>query len=70
MKNDPVNHPNHYAKTVPGIEAIEVTENFNFCRGSAIKYIWRAGSKDQSKEVEDLEKAIWYLNREIERIKK
>jgi hypothetical protein len=67
---DNVNHPSHYTSVVPGIEAIEVTENFNFCRGNAIKYIWRAGSKDPQKEIEDLEKAIFYLKREIERLKK
>ena len=41
----------------------------NFCRGNAIKYIVRAGLKDPSKEVEDLEKAVFYLNREIENLK-
>lgn len=67
MKNDNVNHPSHY--TSRGIECIQVTEMFNFCRGNAIKYIWRAGVKDPEKEIEDLEKAIWYLKREIERLK-
>lgn len=65
---DPVNHPSHYESTVKGVECIDVTEQFNFNRGNAIKYIWRAGHKDKSKEVEDLRKAAWYINREIERI--
>ena len=65
-KADNVNHPAHYAETVPGIECIEVTRHFNFNRGNAIKYIWRAGFK--SDEIEDLKKAIWYLNDEIEKL--
>lgn len=67
-ENDPVNHPNHY--TNGKIEVIDFIEdkNLNYHRGNAIKYICRAGLKDPAKEVEDLEKAIWYLNREIARI--
>lgn len=64
---DQVNHPPHYTH-VPGLEAIEVTQHFNFNRGNAIKYIWRAGVKDKAREREDLEKAIWYLNKELERM--
>ena len=61
-----INHPEHYK---PGIyEAINVIEawNLNFCLGNSLKYICRAGKKDPSKVVEDLKKAHWYLNREIE----
>lgn len=68
MANDNIN-PKHYKHQVPGVECIEVTQHFNFNRGNAIKYIWRAGVKDKTKEVEDLEKAAWYINREIERLK-
>lgn len=68
-ENDPVSHPSHYTSRVPGIECIQVTENFCFNRGNAIKYIWRAGEKNPEKEVEDLEKAAWYINREIQRMK-
>jgi hypothetical protein len=64
--NDSINHPKHYAETVPGIECIEVTQHFNINRGNAIKYIWRAGHKND--EIEDLKKAIQYLNFEIQRI--
>jgi Protein of unknwon function (DUF3310) len=64
--NDPVNHPSHYTTQVPGIECIDVTRWFTSNRGNAIKYIWRAGSKGDP--VEDLRKAIFYLNNEIERI--
>ena len=69
--NDPVN-PNHYKQSGSfcecgkEIEAIQITEGFNFCRGNAIKYIWRAGKK--SNEIEDLKKARWYLEREISRL--
>jgi len=51
------------------VECIQITEHLNFCLGNAVKYIWRAGEKDQAKEIEDLEKASWYLLREIERRK-
>lgn len=68
-KSDPVSHPSHYTSRVPGIECIQVTEHFNFNRGNAIKYIWRAGEKNSEKEIEDLEKAAWYINREIQRMK-
>lgn len=61
-----VNHPGHYNQ-VPGIECIAVVQHFNFNRGNAIKYIWRAGHKGD--EIEDLRKAIKYLEFEIDRIK-
>ena len=64
--NDPVNHPKHYTEHPSGVECIEVTEHFNFNKGNAIKYIWR--SADKGKEVEDLRKARWYIDREIARI--
>lgn len=67
MKTDNVN-PKHYKEHPSGIECIDVTEHFNFNRGNAIKYIWRAGLKDDA--VQDLRKATWYINREIERIEK
>ena len=68
-KKERINHPSHY-NNVKGIECIEVVENFNFNRGNAIKYIWRAGEKEKDTEIEDLKKAIWYIQREIERIEK
>lgn len=68
-KMDNVNHPAHY--TDGKIEVIDYIQDkgFNFCRGNAIKYISRAGKKDKAKEIEDLQKAVWYLNKEIERLK-
>jgi hypothetical protein len=65
MSTDPVNHPPHYTKHPSGIECIDVTEHFNFNLGNAIKYIWRADLKN--KPIEDLEKAAWYLRREIDK---
>lgn len=62
-----VNQPPHYKSHPSGIECIQITEHMNFCRGNAIKYIWRAGEKGN--ELEDLEKAKWYIEREIQRIK-
>lgn len=61
---DQVNHPPHYTQ-VPGLEAIDVTQHFNFNLGNAIKYIWRCDHK--GRPIEDLEKAIFYLKKEIER---
>jgi Ribonuclease G/E len=64
--NDPVNHPKHYTEHPSGVECIQITEHMSFNLGNAVKYIWRADLK--GKQVEDLKKAIWYINREIERI--
>lgn len=68
IEHDPVNHPSHYTSHPSGVECIQITEHMNFCLGNAIKYIWRAGLKDTS-DIEDLEKAVWYINREIQRRK-
>jgi len=67
--SDPVNHPSHYAEGWSnGAEVIDITENLNFNLGNAVKYISRAGKKDPSKIIEDLQKAQWYLNRELTRV--
>lgn len=52
--NDPVNSPNHYTRSHPGMECIELTADTSFCLGNAIKYLWRYHSK--GRPVEDLEK--------------
>ena len=65
---DNVNHPPHYTKHPSGVECIAVTEHMNFNIGNAVKYLWRAGEKGNL--VEDLQKAVWYINREIERVGK
>ena len=63
-----VDHPEHYGNGV--YETINVIEawNLDFCLGNAIKYISRAGKKDKSKTIEDLQKAIWYLERKIKQL--
>lgn len=65
-----VDHPDHYGgdSTYETIKVIEAW-NLDFCLGNAVKYISRAGKKDKDKTVEDLQKAIWYINRRIEQIK-
>jgi len=62
--NDPVNNPTHYTAHPSGVECIQVTEHMSFCLGNAVKYIWRADLKFNS--IEDLKKAAWYIQREIE----
>lgn len=62
---DLVNNPPHYKSHPSGIECIEITEHMNFCLGNAVKYIWRADLKHDA--IEDLKKAIWYIEREIQR---
>ncbi len=68
MYNDPVNHPSHYT-SYKGIEVIQLTEQMNFNRGNAVKYIARAGLKSAETEIQDLEKARFYIDREINRLK-
>lgn len=65
--SDNVNHPRHYTKHPSGVECIQITEHMGFNLGNAMKYIWRADLKGN--QIEDLEKALWYINREIQRIK-
>lgn len=65
--SDAVERPAHY--TAYPVEVIELTEHLNFCRGNAVKYIARAGLKDPATEAEDLRKARWYIDRELDRIK-
>jgi len=65
-QTDAVNHPAHYTAHPSGVECICITEHYNFCIGNAIKYLWRAGQKGDA--VQDLRKAIWYIEREINRL--
>ncbi len=64
--SESVNHPSHYTNHPSGIECIAITQHMSFCLGNAIKYIWRSGEK--GREIEDLKKAAWYIDREIMRI--
>lgn len=59
-----VDHPDHY-NHIEGVECIDVVEQMTFNLGNACKYIWRCGHKGN--KIEDLQKAIWYINREIAR---
>lgn len=65
---DPVNKPKHYNQHPSGIECIEITRHMGFNLGNALKYIWRADLKNDA--IQDLEKAVWYLQDEIKRRKK
>lgn len=84
-KPDMVNHPPHYNNHPSGIECIQITRHMNFNIGNAIKYLWRAGIKGQipigrvysgsltdghDNHIEDLKKAVWYINDEIGRLEK
>lgn len=68
---DPVNHPDHYGGGDNPYEAIKVITawGLGFCLGNSVKYISRAGKKDPTKLIEDLEKARWYLDNEIKNLK-
>ncbi len=61
--SDPVNNPRHYKSHPSGVECITVVEHMGFNLGNAIKYIWRADLKADA--LEDLQKARWYIDREI-----
>lgn len=73
---DRVNHPGHYTwlKDKCGVEVIDITRHMDFCLGNAIKYILRAGHKseegmsDSQKEIEDLEKALFYIKDRISQL--
>ena len=65
---DQVNHPQHYISDPSGVECIQITRHRNFNIGNAIKYLWRAGLKNEGKHIEDLKKAIFYIDDEIKRL--
>jgi len=62
-KHDQVNHPKHYTSHPSGVECIEITRHMGYNLGNAVKYIWRCDLKRDA--VEDLRKAIWYLQDEL-----
>lgn len=64
--HDAVNHPQHYTSHPSGIEVIQITEHMGFCLGNVVKYVLRAEHKGN--QLEDLRKAKWYLEREIQRL--
>jgi hypothetical protein len=65
-----VNHPNHYGGEDNTYEAIKVIEawDLDFHLGNTVKYISRAGKKEVNKELQDLKKALWYLERKIDNL--
>jgi hypothetical protein len=71
---DMVNHPSHYTSDPSGVECIQITRHRNFNIGNAIKYLWRNGLKDdpaqsgRAKQIEDLRKAVFYIQDEIARL--
>ena len=74
IKTDNVNHPEWYTKHPSGVECITIARHYCYSIGAAIKYLWRAGLKkeqgmdDRQKEIEDLKKAIFYINDRIAQI--
>lgn len=76
LKPEAVDHPKHYNSHPSGIECIDIIEHMTHNCGAAVKYVWRTGLKPReltganADTIEDLRKAVWYLNREIERLGK
>lgn len=68
VAHNPINHPKHYTSDPSGVECIEITRHRNFNIGNAIKYLWRAGLKDGNSDIQDLQKAAWYIQDEIKRL--
>ena len=66
--SDMVNHPKHYTSDPSGVECIQIVRHRNYNIGNAIKYLWRAGLKNEDKHIEDLKKAIFYITDEIKRL--
>ena len=73
-EKESVNHPKHYNSHPSGVECIDIIRHYCYDIGAAIKYLWRAGLKteegmtDREKEIEDLRKAIWYINDRIRQL--
>jgi hypothetical protein len=72
MEKEMVNHPKHYGGESNPYEAIKVIDawDLDFCLGNTVKYISRAGKKSPEKELEDLKKALWYLQHKINKLEK
>lgn len=68
-KHNPVTNPAHYVSDPSGVECIEITRWRSYNIGNAFKYLWRAGLKDEATQIEDLNKAIFYIQDEIVRLK-
>jgi len=71
LSSDNVSHPPYYADGWSnGAEVIDLAEHLSFCAGNVVKYVCRSGRKDPGKHVEDLKKARWYIDREIDRVER
>ena len=78
LKNDNLDriNPSYYKQHPSGVECIDITKHYDFCIGNTIKYLWRCGLKQEEgisnkdKEIEDLKKALWYLQKKIEQLEK
>jgi len=70
MSKESVNHPGHYGGKDNPYEAIKVIDawDLGFYLGNTVKYISRAGKKHPEKEIEDLKKALWYLDKKIKKL--
>lgn len=66
--SDSVEHPPHYTSDPSGVECLQITRHRNFNVGNAFKYLWRAGLKDGATDIEDLQKARFYIDDEIKRL--
>jgi hypothetical protein len=70
MEKEMIDHPQHYGGENNPYEAIKVIDawNLGFALGNTVKYISRAGKKDTDKELQDLKKALWYLEHHIKNL--
>jgi len=68
LVKDMVNRPKHYTSDPSGVECIQIVRHRNYNIGNAFKYLWRAGLKNEDKHIEDLRKAIYYIQDEINRL--
>lgn len=66
-QREAVNHPSHYNEHPSGVECLDIIRHMNFNLGNVIKYVWRADLKEDA--IQDLEKAVFYLQDEIKRRK-
>ena len=68
MLPENVIHPSHYTSDPSGVECLAIVRHRNFNIGNAIKYLWRAGLKDENTQIEDLQKALFYISDEVVRL--
>lgn len=59
-------NPTYYNQHPSGVDCIDIAQHYDFCIGNAIKYLWRAGLKEDNPTVQDLKKAVWYINKRID----